>query len=119
VLFFILFLIGILVYEVIAFLPESWGYFHFGWWNLVYSVFSDPLLLLILLGYYGISVELNNFKEFEGRKIKGINQLKNVLVYLVYCLHYLKSNYPVKNRIVKHICHLWQLFSYSANGQDS
>jgi hypothetical protein len=50
--FFILFLIGILIYEAIALLPEPWGYFHFGWWNLVYSVFSDPLLLLILLGYY-------------------------------------------------------------------
>jgi hypothetical protein len=52
VLFFILFLIGILIYEAIALLPEPWGYFHFGWWNLGYSAFLDPLLLLILLGYY-------------------------------------------------------------------
>ncbi|MFD0825877.1 hypothetical protein ACT8ZR_09380 [Neobacillus sp. M.A.Huq-85] len=52
VIFFIVFLIGMLIYEVIALLPEPWGYFHFGWWNLGYSVILDPILLLILLGYY-------------------------------------------------------------------
>jgi hypothetical protein len=52
VFFFILFLIGILIYEAISLLPEPWGYFHFGWWNLGYSAFLDPLLLLVLLGYY-------------------------------------------------------------------
>ena len=50
--FFIIFLIGILIYEVIALLPEPWGYFHFGWWNLGYSAILDPILLLILLGYF-------------------------------------------------------------------
>ncbi|MCM2531721.1 hypothetical protein NDK43_04010 [Neobacillus pocheonensis] len=50
--FFILFLIGILTYEAISLLPEPWGYFHFGWWNLGYSAILDPILLLILLGYY-------------------------------------------------------------------
>ncbi|WHY93116.1 hypothetical protein QNK12_06415 [Neobacillus cucumis] len=52
VMFFIMFLIGILIYEVIALLPEPWGYFHFGWWNLGYSVILDPILLLIVLAYY-------------------------------------------------------------------
>ncbi|MFJ7726149.1 hypothetical protein ACIQXV_08270 [Neobacillus sp. NPDC097160] len=52
VIFFILFLIGILIYEVIALLPEPWGYFHFGWWNLGHSLIFDPILLLIVLGYY-------------------------------------------------------------------
>jgi hypothetical protein len=50
--FFILFLIGILIYEVITLLPEPWGYFHFGWWNLGYSGLLDPFLLLIVLWYY-------------------------------------------------------------------
>jgi hypothetical protein len=50
--FFIIFLIGILIYEAVALLPEPWGYFHFGWWNLGYSAILDPILLLILLGYY-------------------------------------------------------------------
>jgi hypothetical protein len=50
--FFLLFLIGILIYEVIALLPEPWGYFHFGWWKLSYSLILDPILLLIILGYY-------------------------------------------------------------------
>lgn len=50
--FFIIFLIGILIYEAVALLPEPWGYFHFGWWNLGYSAILDPILLLILLGYF-------------------------------------------------------------------
>lgn len=52
VMFFILFLIGILIYEAITLLAEPWGYFHFGWWNLGYSVLFDPFLLLLVLWYY-------------------------------------------------------------------
>ncbi len=51
-----LYLIGfvfvLLIYEVITLLPEPWGYFHYGWWKLSYAVIVDPILLLILLGYY-------------------------------------------------------------------
>lgn len=50
--YFLFFLIGILLYELIALLPEPWGYFHFGWWNLGYSALLDPILLMIILGYY-------------------------------------------------------------------
>ncbi|MGI8386468.1 hypothetical protein [Robertmurraya sp. P23] len=44
--------IGILIYESITLLPEPWGYFHYGWWKLWHAAIVDPVLLLILLGYY-------------------------------------------------------------------
>ncbi|MEH7072692.1 hypothetical protein [Neobacillus drentensis] len=47
-----LFTIGILIYEAIALLPAPWGYFHYGWWKLWHAAILDPILLLILLGYY-------------------------------------------------------------------
>lgn len=50
--YIILWVIGTLLYEVIALLPEPWGYFHYGWSKLQYSVFVNPILFLILLGYY-------------------------------------------------------------------
>jgi len=45
-------LIFIALYEVIALLPEPWGYFNYGWWKLSYSILINPLLLLILVTYY-------------------------------------------------------------------
>jgi hypothetical protein len=51
--FYILFwVIGILVYEMVALLPSPWGYFHYGWWRLWHAAILDPILLCILLGYY-------------------------------------------------------------------
>jgi hypothetical protein len=47
-----LWVIGILIYETITLLPEPWGYFHYGWWKLLYAAIVDPILLLIVLGYY-------------------------------------------------------------------
>jgi hypothetical protein len=44
--------IAILVYEIITLLPEPWGYFHYGWWKLWHSAIVNPILFLILLGYY-------------------------------------------------------------------
>lgn len=52
VIFIGLFVIAILTYEAIALLPEPWGYFYYGWWRLWHAAFLDPILLLILLGYY-------------------------------------------------------------------
>jgi hypothetical protein len=52
ILYIILFVIAILLYEVITLLPEPWGFFHYGWWKLWHAAVLDPLLLLILLGYY-------------------------------------------------------------------
>ncbi|MCA1065777.1 hypothetical protein QTG56_22205 [Rossellomorea sp. AcN35-11] len=42
----------IIGYEMVASLPEPFGYFHYGWWKLQYSIVEDVLLLLILLGLY-------------------------------------------------------------------
>lgn len=51
--FYILFFtIVILGYEVITLLPKPWGFFHYGWWELWHAALLDPILLLILLGYY-------------------------------------------------------------------
>jgi hypothetical protein len=52
ILYIFFWVIGILIYEVITLLPEPWGYFHYGWWNLGYSAVLDPLLLFIVLRYY-------------------------------------------------------------------
>lgn len=50
--YFLYWLIFILIYEVIALLPEPWGYFNYGWWKLWYSMLIDPILLIILVKYY-------------------------------------------------------------------
>ncbi|PLS06682.1 hypothetical protein CVD27_07070 [Neobacillus cucumis] len=50
--YIVLFTLAIVIYEAIALLPEPWGYFHNGWWKLWYSAIIDPILLLMLLGYY-------------------------------------------------------------------
>jgi hypothetical protein len=42
----------LLCYEFITLLPEPWGFFHYGWWSLWHSAFINPILLIILLGYY-------------------------------------------------------------------
>jgi len=44
--------VALLIYELITLLPEPWGYFHYGWWNLFYSALVNPLLLYILVTYY-------------------------------------------------------------------
>lgn len=58
--YFIFWMVAILLYEMITLLPEPWGYFHYGWWNLWYSAIIDPVLLLIALGYYKWVVKLEN-----------------------------------------------------------
>ena len=47
-----LFVITILIYEALTLLPEPWGYFYYGWWKIWHAAILDPILLLILLGYY-------------------------------------------------------------------
>lgn len=46
------FVAAILLYELAALLPEPWGYFHYGWWEIWYSAIVDPILLFSLLGFY-------------------------------------------------------------------
>ncbi|MEY8738398.1 hypothetical protein AB9M62_01775 [Bacillales bacterium AN1005] len=52
VLYFIYWLTFMLSYEVLILLPEPWGYFNYGWWNLLYSALLYPFLLLIVLKFY-------------------------------------------------------------------
>lgn len=52
ILYLVFFVILILVYELIALLPEPWGYFHYGWWQIWYSAIVDPIILFCLLGFY-------------------------------------------------------------------
>ncbi|MED4228265.1 CBO0543 family protein [Neobacillus cucumis] len=42
----------LLLYESIALLPEPWGFFYYGWWTIWHSIIINPILLLILVGYY-------------------------------------------------------------------
>ncbi|NRD78951.1 hypothetical protein HPT25_16425 [Bacillus sp. BRMEA1] len=48
----------ILIYELVVLLPEPWGYFHYGWWNIGYSAILNPFLVLILLGFFKIVCRL-------------------------------------------------------------
>jgi hypothetical protein len=50
--FLVIFLIAILLYEMVTLLPAPWGYFHYGWWKLWHAAIINPILLIILLGYY-------------------------------------------------------------------
>lgn len=50
--------IAILLYEILTLLPEPWGFFHYGWWKLWYSLIANPILFLILLGYYKLVCRL-------------------------------------------------------------
>jgi hypothetical protein len=50
--YLVVFVVFILIYEVITQLPEPWGYFHYGWWKLWHATILDPILLLVLLGFY-------------------------------------------------------------------
>lgn len=44
--------LAIVGYEALTLLPEPWGYFHYGWWRLWYSVIVNPFLLLSVIIYY-------------------------------------------------------------------
>ncbi|MCM3569231.1 hypothetical protein [Neobacillus mesonae] len=47
-----LWILFIIVYENLALLPETWGYFHYGWWKFRLSLILDPILLATLLTYF-------------------------------------------------------------------
>ncbi|MBM6616679.1 hypothetical protein [Bacillus suaedaesalsae] len=52
ILYLVFFIIAILMYELLTLLPEPWGYFNYGWWSIWHSVVVNPILLLLLLGFY-------------------------------------------------------------------
>lgn len=49
----------IVIYELLTLLPEPWGYFRYGWWNIWYSALLDPILLVILVKYYKLIKRLD------------------------------------------------------------
>ncbi|WP_223701186.1 hypothetical protein [Sutcliffiella deserti] len=55
--------LGILLYELLALLPEPWGYFNYGWWKLQYSAIVDPILLLILVGFFKCIRKLERYNK--------------------------------------------------------
>lgn len=54
----------LLSYELLTMLPEPWGFFRYGWWKLWHSALIDPILLMILIGYYKwiIRIEKRTFR---------------------------------------------------------
>ncbi|MDF2058452.1 hypothetical protein P2R43_30575 [Priestia megaterium] len=58
--YFIFWLIAILLYEMLTLLPAPWGYFHYGRWNLWHSAILNPVLLLILLGFYKVICKIED-----------------------------------------------------------
>ncbi|UOE53846.1 hypothetical protein LIT38_17270 [Bacillus sp. CMF12] len=50
--------VAILLYEVIALLPEPWGYFNYGWWRLWHAALLDPMLLLVMVKFYKLITRL-------------------------------------------------------------
>ncbi len=44
--------VSLILYELVTLLPEPWGYFHYGWWKIYYSLLENPVLLVILVSYY-------------------------------------------------------------------
>lgn len=61
--YFAFWLVFILVYELLALLPQPWGYFYYGWWNWFYSAIFNPILLLILLDYYKWICKIEKMNE--------------------------------------------------------
>ncbi|MBM7680850.1 hypothetical protein JOD43_001014 [Pullulanibacillus pueri] len=61
----VLWLIFLLSYEILALSPRPWGYFHYGWWHLFYSILLDPVLLMILLVHHEwvCKIEKSSFKK--------------------------------------------------------
>ncbi|MBM7684206.1 hypothetical protein JOD43_004421 [Pullulanibacillus pueri] len=51
-LYFFCSLFAYFIYELLTLLPEPWGYFHYGWWNIWYSAMANPILLILLLIFY-------------------------------------------------------------------
>jgi len=62
--FFNFLFLFILLYEIITLILETWGCFHYGWWNLGYSAITNSVLVFIMLGWYN---EEQTFFPLKGR----------------------------------------------------
>ncbi len=60
--------IFVLMYELVTLLPEPWGYFHYGWWNFWYSVVLNPILFIILIGFYKWILKLEMISVIERQR---------------------------------------------------
>ncbi|WP_410777446.1 hypothetical protein [Ectobacillus funiculus] len=67
ILYFVYWCISILLYELLTLLPEPFGYFHYGWWNMSYSAIVDPILLSLLLMYYKWICRIENLSVYKQR----------------------------------------------------
>lgn len=73
IIYIVLFVVAIILYEALTLLPEPWGYFNNGWWKLWYSAILDPFLLLILLGFYKWICYLEKRNSNCGPTNKGVS----------------------------------------------
>lgn len=60
ILYIICWATAITLYELVTLLPEPWGYFRYGWWNIGYSFIVNPFLLLIVVKFYRL---VRNFEK--------------------------------------------------------
>lgn len=61
--------IGIMSYECFTLLPEPWGYFHYGWWSYWHSIILNPIILLLLVGFYKWILKLDTKPEVIKPKV--------------------------------------------------
>lgn len=59
-LYILFWVIAITLYELIALLPEPWGYFYHNWWRIWYSLLVNPILLIAVLFYYKWVCKINS-----------------------------------------------------------
>ncbi|HZH60587.1 MAG TPA: hypothetical protein VEY70_13620 [Metabacillus sp.] len=52
VMYYFYWVLFMLIYEIIAMLPEPWGYFNYGWWSIWHSAVVDPFLLMFVSNFY-------------------------------------------------------------------
>ncbi|MBE6184486.1 hypothetical protein [Heyndrickxia ginsengihumi] len=62
ILYILFWTLGCLLYELLTLLPEPYGYFHYGWWNIWHSAIEDPILLVILLVFYKLICNIEKKK---------------------------------------------------------
>lgn len=60
ILYILCWVIAITLYELIALLPEPWGYFRHAWWSIWYSLLVYPVLLIAVLQYYKWICKIEN-----------------------------------------------------------
>ncbi|KHD84729.1 hypothetical protein [Heyndrickxia ginsengihumi] len=67
ILYILLWSIGLICYELTVLLPEPFGYFHYGWWKIWYTVILDPILLVILVLFYKWICKIeSNLRQSDG-----------------------------------------------------